>query len=661
MAELGYITLVLALVGALFALVGFIYGGREKASWLNRNARKSTTWVFALLTVAVIILEIALLTHHFELKYVYQYTSTDMSPVYLFSGLWAGNAGSLLFWAWTISICGYLVVLRQRPGKRELTPYTMAVVMFVQVFFIILVLFLANPFAQLDASTFPVVPSEGVGMNPLLENPGMLFHPPTLIAGWAIFTIPFGFAVSALINNKLDNTWISQSRRWAVMAWLLLGVGNILGAWWAYAELSWGGYWTWDPIENAGLVPWLLSTAFIHSMVVQKRRGGFKFWNIGLAAAVFITIMLGAFLTRSGVLQSKHTFLPSAMDTFFLTLLIIALVGSIGLVIWRRRELKTEMTIANMISREATFLLTNVLFIGSAAVILGGTLSPLLPGSPTMDTTFFNRAVLPIFIAIILLIGLCTAIGWRRPQARKIRSTYIISALISLVVIIVLVITGLREWYALVPAFIALFAIFSSILVWTGDCLSRRRALSENIFQSAINLIRTNRSRYGGYLIHISIAVMAIGIIGSSVYDTETTAVLAPGESFTINDYEITYEALLGGGDGSRMEVWAELTVTENDSLIGSMKPLKLFHRSYEGAMSKVAIRYSLVEDLYISLTGWEPVDGEDLTKGYWAGFMAKVNPLISWIWIGGFLLLGGGLLCYWPKGRKEPASGSEE
>jgi len=536
MAELGYITLVLALVGAVFALAGFIYGGREKDSWLNRNARKSATGVFILLTVAVIILEAALLTHHFELKYVYQYTSTDMSPVYLFSGLWAGNAGSLLFWAWTLSICGYLLVLRQRPGTRDLTPYTMAVVMFVQIFFIILVLFHSNPFARLDASMFPVGPSAGVGMNPLLEYPGMLFHPPTLIAGWAIFTVPFGFAISALLNNKLDNTWISQSRRWAVMAWLLLGVGNILGAWWAYAELSWGGYWTWDPIENAGLVPWLLSTAFIHSMVVQKRRGGFKFWNIGLASSVFITIMLGAFLTRSGVLQSKHTFLPSAMDSFFLALLIIAIAGSVGLIIWRRRQLKTEMTITNMVSREATFLLPTVLFIGSAAVILGGTLSPLLPGSPTMDTTFFNRAVLPIFIAIILLIGLCTASGWRRPQARKIRSTYIISALVSLSVITALVISGLREWYALIPAFFALFAIVSSILVWVGDCLSRRRALSENIFRSAINLVRTNRSRYGGYLVHISIAIMAIGVIGSTVYDTETTAVLAPGDTMSIND-----------------------------------------------------------------------------------------------------------------------------
>jgi cytochrome c-type biogenesis protein CcmF len=661
MAELGYISLVLALVAAIFALVGFIYGGREKDSWLNRNARKSAIGVFILVTVAVIILEAALLTHQFELKYVYQYTSTDMSPIYLFSGLWAGNAGSLLFWTWMLTICGYILVMRQRPGKRELTPYTMAIVMFAQIFFILLVLFFSNPFARLEASTFPVVPSEGVGMNPLLENPGMLFHPPTLIAGWAVFTIPFGFAISALLNNKLDNTWISQSRRWVVIAWLLLGVGNILGAWWAYAELSWGGYWTWDPIENAGLVPWLLSTAFLHSMVVQKRRGGFKFWNIGLAAAIFITIILGAFLTRSGVLQSKHAFLPSAMDSLFLALLIISIIGSIGLIIWRRKELKTEMAITNLVSRESTFLLSNVLFAGSAVVILAGTLSPLLPGSPTMDSTFFNRAVLPLFVSVILLIGLCTALGWRRPQARKIKTTYFVSALLSLVVIGLLVIFGAREWYALIPAFVALFAIFSSILVWIGDCLSRRRALSENFFHSAINLVRANRARYGGYLIHMSIAIIAIGVIGSTVYDTETTAVLAPGDTMTIKDYEITYETLLGSGDGSRMEIWAELTVSKNDKLIGNMEPLKLFHRSYEGAMSKVAIRYSLVEDLYISLTGWEPIDADDLTKGYWAGFMAKVNPLISWIWVGGFILLAGGLICYWPKGKKEPISNSEE
>jgi cytochrome c-type biogenesis protein CcmF len=410
MAELGYISLVLALVGAIFALVGFVYGGKEKASWLNRNARKSAIGVFILVTVAVIILEQHFLPINLSLNTLTS-TPAPTCPPFIFSADY-GRVTQVHFYFWH----GCLVFaiysgLRQRPGKRELTPYTLAVLVFVQIFFIILVLFFANPFARLDASIFPVVPSEGVGMNPLLENPGMLFHPPTLIAGWAIFTVPFGFAVSALLNNKLDNTWISQSRRWAVMAWLLLGVGNILGAWWAYAELSWGGYWTWDPIENAGLIPWLLSTAFLHSMVVQKRRGGFKFWNFSLAAAVFIAIILGAFLTRSGVLQSKHTFLPSAMDGFFLALLIITIITSAGLIIWRRKGLKTDMAIANMVSREATFLLSNVLFVGAAVVILAGTLSPLLPGSPTMDATFFNRAVLPIFVGVILLIGLCVAIG----------------------------------------------------------------------------------------------------------------------------------------------------------------------------------------------------------------------------------------------------------
>jgi cytochrome c-type biogenesis protein CcmF len=661
MVELGYIALVLALLAAVFALVGFIYGGKEQASWLNRTARKVSIGVFALVTAAVLILEIALLTHNFEIQYVYQYTSTDMSPIYLISVLWAGNTGSLLFWAWVLSICSFILVLRQRPGKRELTPYTLAVVTFGQIFFLLLLIFFANPFARLDPAVFPIVPSEGVGLNPLLENPGMLFHPPTLLAGWAIFTVPFGFAISALINNKLDNTWISQSRRWVVMAWLLLGVGNILGAWWAYAELSWGGYWTWDPIENAGLIPWLLSTALLHSMVVQKRRGGFKFWNIGLATATFATIVLGALLTRSGILQSKHTFLSSAMDVMFVILLIIVIAGSIGLIIWRRNELKTDMTISNLVSREATFLLTNVLLVGSAIVILIGTLSPLLPGLPTVDTTFFNRAVLPIFIALVLLIGLCAAIGWRRPQIRKIQKTYIASGALSLVLIIILIVAGLREWWALAPAFIALFALFSSLITWVEDCLSRKRALSENFFQAALNLIRANRTRYGGYLVHIAIAIMAIGVIGSSVYDTETSAVLAPGETMTANGYEITYESLTGGGDGSRMEIGADLTVSQNGKLIGTMRPIKLFHRSYPGTSSKVAIRYSLVEDLYINLTGWEPIDSEDIQQGYWAGFTVKINPLATWIWIGGFTLLAGGLICYWPKGKKGPASSTEE
>ena len=655
MAELGYITLVLALTTAVLSVISFIFGGREKTSWFNRNARKLVIAVFILMTTAVIILETAILTHHFEMRYVYQYTSKDMSPVYLVSALWAGNAGSLLIWSWFLSVSGYIMVLLQKPGKRELTPYALAVVMFTQTFFTVLVLFFANPFTRLDH-----FPSDGMGMNPLLENPGMLFHPPTLLAGWAIFAVPFAFAISALINNKLDNTWISYARRWTIMAWLLLGIGNLIGAWWAYAVLGWGGYWAWDPIENAGLIPWLLSTALIHSMVVQKRRGGFKLWNIGLVVAVFATIKLGAFLTRSDILSSVHTFGRTAMDPLFLGLIAIAVIGSAGLIIWRRKSLATDMTIENIVSREAAFLLANLLFVGAAVITLAGTLAPAFWQSLSIGEGFFNRSVVPVLVSIILLIGICIAIGWRRPEPRRLRFSLLVSASTGLAVALALVVAGFREWYTLVTVFVAVFAVVSTMLVWSGDIRARKHALSEKLGPAAFNLLRSNRARYGGYLVHISMTIMAIGIVGSSVYDVQEYAVLTPGQTMTIKDYNITYVNLLGQGDGGRMEVWAMLHAYKGDKFVGEMQPLKVFHRSYEGAIGRVAIRYSLIEDLYVSLSGWEPVDPEDHSQGYRAGFMVEVNPLVTWIWIGGAVFLAGGLISWWPKGKKQPASGSE-
>jgi len=661
MAELGYIALVLALVGAVFAITGSVFGGKAETSWINRNARKAVIAVFFLMSAAVVILEAAILTHHFEIQYVYQYTDRSMSPLYLFSALWAGNAGSLLIWAWFISLCGYILVLRQRPGKRELTPYTLAVVMTVQLFFTSLVLFFTNPFTRLDAASFPVVPSDGTGMNPLLENPGMVLHPPTLIAGFALFVVPFAYALSALLNNRLDNTWISHARRWMIMAWLLLGAGNLIGAWWAYAVLGWGGYWGWDPIENAGLIPWLVATAAIHSMVVQKRRGGFKLWTLSLTIAVFVLIKTGAFLARSDILSSVHTFGRTAMDPMFLTLIGISLAGSIVLLVWRRKSLKSEMSIENLVSREATFLLSNLLLVGAAAVTLIGTLAPILPGSVNLDTSFYNRAVVPILVAIVLLIGICVTIGWRRLEMRRLRSTLLVSAGAALGVVAILLFAGFSQWYALVPVFIAVFTISSSILTWFRDTLARRKALSESFVKASLNLVGSNRARYGGYLVHISIAVMAIGVIGSSVYKTEASEVLAPGESMDVSGYTITYQTLLGEGDSTRMEVWAVLDVYKDERHLGEMKPVQLTHANYQGWMARVAIRYSMIEDLYISLTGWEPVDADDPEKGYWAGFMVDVNPLVSWIWAGGVLFLAGGLTCYWPRGKKQPSTGSED
>ena len=333
MAEIGYIALALAFGACIYSIIAFIFGARGEHPRLLASARRSILAVSVLVTISVAVLLAALVTHNFQIEYVALYTSSDLSLPYLISALWAGNAGSLLFWGWLLSLFAAVVVLKKQAQGRKLLPYASAIIMFIQAFFLILLLFTQNPF-----HTLTPIPTEGIGLNPLLENLGMIFHPPILLGGYAVFAIPFAFAIAALITKRLDDEWISAIKRWALLGWLLLGIGNIIGAWWAYVELGWGGYWAWDPVENAGLMPWLIATAFLHSIMLQRRKGMFKLWSIVLIILAFILTIFGTFLTRSGILASVHTFGETAMGPAFLAFLIIIFLGSLTLLLYRRRD-----------------------------------------------------------------------------------------------------------------------------------------------------------------------------------------------------------------------------------------------------------------------------------------------------------------------------------
>ena len=648
MADIGYITLLLALGAAIYTVFVYILGIRKKHPALLQSARNGLIAVCGLLSVSVMVMLIAILTHNFQIEYVASYTSRDMSLSYLLSALWAGNDGSLLFWAWLLSVFAVIVVLQKRDVGKELVPWAAAVIMITELFFLILLISVSNPFFELS-----YLPAEGRGLNPLLENPGMLFHPPTLLAGYAGFTIPFAFAIAALLTRRLGDDWIVAIRRWTLLAWLVLGVGNLIGAWWAYVELGWGGYWAWDPVESAGLMPWLVATAFLHSIMMQRRRGILKIWNMVLIILTFNLALFGTFLTRSGVLSSVHTFSDYALGPFFLTFIGLSLLISLGLLYYRSEDLRSEAEMESLVSRESTFLFNNLLLVGAAFAIFVGTIFPLVSEAVrgvkvTVGPPFFDQVNGPIFLAIILLSGICTLIGWRRASIQNLARHFLWPLVATVVLVIVLIIAGITRAYAIISLAVCAFVFFTIVYEWARGTRARHRVRSENYFKAFWGLIMNNRPRYGGYIIHLAIIIVAIGVTGSTLYGDETEVTVVPGESMTINEYNLTFQSIDSYETESKTTVTATLIVEKNGRLLGKLTPEKYFHRSYDQAVTEVAIRSNLAEDLYVILIGWE----DDNTTS----FKIMVKPMVSWIWIGGIIFTVGGLIAFWPERRKTPS-----
>jgi len=649
MADIGYIALLLALVASIYSAIAFVLGEKGRYQALIESARNSLLAVYGLVSLSMAALVYALVTHNFQIEYVASYTSRDLSLPYLLSALWAGNNGSLLFWAWLLSLFAAVMILQKRDVAKELVPYAAAIIMATQAFFLITLLWLSNPFQQLS-----FIPADGRGLNPLLENPGMIIHPPFLLAGYVGFTIPFAFAIAALLMRRLGDEWIITIRRWTLLPWLFLGVGNILGAWWAYVELGWGGYWAWDPVENASFMPWLVATAFLHSIMMQRRRGILKVWNLALIILTFTLTIFGTFLTRSGVIASVHTFAESPLLAYlFLAFIGVIFFGSLGLLYYRSEELKGETEMESLVSKESTFLLNNLLLVGAAFATFLGTIFPVISEAVrgvkiSVAAPFFNQVNGPIFLAIILLTGICTLIGWRRTSVRNLIRNFLWPLVAALVLGIALVISGIRERYAIIAFFFCSFVFFTILYEWFRGTKARHRMSGENYLAAFFALIGANRPRYGGYIVHIAIILIALGVVGSSFYDAEKEIALMPEESMTINNYTLTYDNLDSYETESKTVVTTTLSVYNRGKLIGRLTPEKYFHRSYDQAVSEVAIRSTLVEDLYVILVNWD----EDGTTA----FKVMVNPLVSWMWIGGGVFFLGGLVAFWPERPKLPA-----
>jgi len=643
MSELGNLSIALAALVSAYGLVAALLGAGLRRVDLQHSARNAVYAVFLLLSVASGILLYQALTRDFGNAYVASYSSRDLGFWYTVSVWWAGQAGSLLFWAWLLAGFGAVVVWRQA-GYRELMPYIIATVMGVSVFFTLLLAVVSSPFARLAFA-----PPDGQGLNPLLQNPGMFFHPPTQYLGYVGFTIPFAFAIAAMATKRLDDEWIRATRRWTLASWFFLTLGVLFGMQWAYVELGWGGYWAWDPVENASLLPWLTGTAFLHSVMIQEKRDMLKVWNLVLIVLTFGLVIFGTFLTRSGVLSSVHSFALSSMGPLFFAFIAVILIVSFTLLALRLPWLKSAGDLDSLVSRESSFLFNNLILVGAAFSVFLGTIFPMISEAVrgvkiSVGAPFFNQVNVPIGLALLLVMGLCPLLAWRKASLANLSRNFLFPGALGLLTAVGLIVAGLRQPVA-VTAFALSAFVTATILLDFHRGAMVRRGHGEPYPLALGRLVLRNRRRYGGYVVHLGVILLFAGMAGSA-FSSQQEAVLRPGQTVTINQYTLRYEGISQYPTQSAMVTAATLTVFNGREPIAVMNPQRNIHRGHEEQpMTEVAIRSTMMEDLYVILAGI----GDDGT----ANFKVIVNPLMMWMWIGGVLMSLGTVVAFWPERRE--------
>jgi cytochrome c-type biogenesis protein CcmF len=641
-ASLGQICIVGAFGLALYAIIGSLAGARVRSHELMLSGQHAAWAVCGLISAASITLLIAFAVHDFSLRYVWEHSSRAMSMDLVLAAFYSGQQGSLLYWAWTLSIFAAIVFWQQRkPGPhRVFMPYVVAVLMLIEAFMTLLLGFVATPFEAL-----PRPPADGVGLNPLLYDEGMRIHPPMLLAGLMSWSVPFAFAIAALATGKLGNDWINLSRRYAMVAWVILGLGNILGAWWAYHVLGWGGYWGWDPVENVALMPWLVGTAFIHSIQMQERRGMLKSWNVVLIMVAFFLSIFGTFVVRSGILASVHAFALSAIGPYFLTFLALVIIGSLGLFFWRLPALRSDNQLDSLVSRESSFLINNLLFLGVTFAIFWGTIYPLVAEAVadqkvSVGPPYYKQVAGPLLGALILLMGIGPLLPWRRASREHLMQTFLIPVTGTLVGLAILFVFGVHDPFAILGFGICLFVLGTIVQEFARGAIARHRATGESFIVAVGNLIRRNNRRYGGYLVHLAMLLIGAGAVGSQVYQQQMQTALAPGQSATLAGYTITANGIQTITSPGLRTVQAVLNVNGQE-----LRAEKQFFDNFpQQPSTKVGLRSTPVEDLYVVLGGWE---GDGSTAR--VNLAVFINPLVSWIWLGGLFLLLGTVVSLWP------------
>jgi len=648
-ASIGHSFVLLAFLLALVGIIAPIVGARSGDNRCLSLARWAIFGQFVLVTLAASALVYGLITTDFSIKYV-AFNTTRATPIYYrVTGLWGALEGSLLLWEWILIIFAGITAALYRERHKELMPWVIVIFSIVSAFFLGVVAFASNPF-----ETISPVPPDGRGLNPLLEDANMMTHPPLLYTGFVGLTVPFAFAMAALVVGRLDEAWILSTRRWTITAWFFLTAGNLVGAWWSYHVLGWGGYWAWDPVENAAFMPWLPATAFLHSIQVQERRRMLKVWNLSLIIIAFSLTIFGTFLTRSGILSSIHAFSSGPVGAIFLVFLSFVLLGSFGLLAYRADLLKGQPELDSMVSRESAFLLNNIVLVSALFTIFLGTIFPLISEAVagvqvSVGAPYFNSVTVPLFLCLVFLMAVGPIIAWRRASWDNLKRNFLWPAAMALAIGIILFVWKVRDFLPLLGFTLLAFVVCTIVYDTALALRARKRIAGEGIVRGLITLARRNQRRYGGFVVHLGIVLIILGIAGSMTYSIEKEATLAVKQELTIGNYRIQFEGLTGSQQSTHFRVEAAFRVFHNGSEEGVLNPALKFFPAQQSPIGRAVHQSSLSEDIYLILSGFSEVGRNQAT------LKVLVRPLVIWMWIGGFVIVLGTLICILPIGKPTP------
>ena len=644
MENLGSLAVLLAFCLAVYAIVGSVVGHRKRNPFLILSAERAVYSVWFLITVASGILVYALMSGDFRFSYVAQYSNRAMPLAYKFSAWWGGQEGSLLLWSWLLATYSCVAVFTNRRKLRDVMPYVVAILMTTQTFFLILNAFVVSPFRMLSSDGAITAVPDGNGLNPLLQYPMMRIHPPTLYLGYVGMVVPFAFAMGSLITKQKGDAWIHTTRRWSLVTWLFQGVGVLMGASWAYAALGWGGYWAWDPVENASLLPWLSSTAFLHSVMMQEKKGMMKVWNAVLVSASFFLCILGTDLTRSGIVSSVHSFAQSPIGKYFTSFLALGIAATVYLILDRLDYLKSEAELESVVSRESSFLFNNLILLASCFAVLWGTLFPIITEYASgekisLDPAWFNRLMIPIGLFLLFLTGVGPLFAWRRTSTESLRRNFLWPGLAACLLVIALIAAGIRDFYPLISFGFCLFVALTVIAEFYKGSRAIAAKNQINFAHAVVELTHRNTRRYGGYLVHMAIVLMFIGWTGAA-FNKDLTTEVKVGQSFKIGNYELKVKEIKDGDNENYTWQSAVIDAYKNGEFLQTMEPRREFYKASRQPVGRVDIRRRMNEDLYLNFALLQ--DGKATIQAY-------VFPLVCWIWAGGALLIFGTLIALVP------------
>jgi cytochrome c-type biogenesis protein CcmF len=646
--ELGYAATVAALVLAVYGAGAAAWSARTGRLDLRASAERAAISVWVLITACMLVLVSAFLSFDFSVRYVANNTNLGTPYYYRITALWGALEGSIILWAWMLSLYTLIMVTRYRRTQPQLYPWALAVMLSTSAFFLLVMTVPAPPFERLSP-----IPADGRGLNPLLEDSGMITHPVALYLGFTGFTVPFAFAMAALIVGRTGYEWITITRRWTIVAWYFLSLGLLIGGWWSYHVLGWGGYWAWDPVENAAFMPWLTATAFLHSVMIQERRRMLKLWNLTLIILTFSLTLFGTFLTRSGIIGSVHAFSQGSVGQFFLGFLALVMLGAFSLLAWRLDRLRAQGELDSIVSRESAFLLNNLFLVAAAFTVFFGTVFPLLSEAlrgtkVSVGAPFFNLVNIPIFLALIFLMGVGPLIAWRRASAENLRRNFLTPVLIGIAGAAVCRGLGVANALVLLCLALVVFVAATIVLDFARAARARRRT-GDGWLEATWGLALRQNRRYGGFVVHLGILVIALGVAGSQAWSTQTEATLNRGESLSLAGYTIRFDGLQAAEESNHFKVVGTFTVSDRKGPFTVLTPAKKFYPQEQTPIAAVDYRLGFLEDLYLVL-------GEFARDGAHATIKIQVNRMVSWLWIGGLLLTLGTVLAIVPERRRAPA-----